>query len=133
MSADPTYAAELLTAWEAYALPLLWYGVPNGLLNIMIAFWLLGELRTRRRVGEPVAVGAWVAYSALIGFVWPAVTGPMAFHAAADARRRGHAPRVWIAIVSLFSFVGYIGYRVYDDAHSRGMRARCRCAAAGRR
>ncbi len=121
---DPALAAELLTPWEAYLQPLLWYFVPNTLLNIIIAFWLMGELRARRRIGEPVAVGAWVAFSLLIGCIWPAITGPLAFLAWSDARRRRHSPRFWLAVVAIFSFVGYIAYRVFDDADCRGMKAR---------
>jgi len=120
---DPALAAELLTPWEAYLQPLLWYFVPNALLNIIIAFWLLGELRARRRIGEPVAVAAWVAFSFLIGLVGPAVTGPLAFMVWTDARRRGHSPELWLPIVAVFSFVGYIAYRVYDDADCRNMKA----------
>ncbi len=123
MNADPANVIELATAWESVLQPLLWYVVPNGLLNIMIAFWLQGELRARRKLGEPVAVGPWVVYSFLVGLFWPAVTGPLAYRAYTDARRRGHPPRRWLLLCTLFSFAGYVGYRIYDDAESRRMRA----------
>ncbi len=123
-------AVELLTPWEAIVQPLLWYVVPNGLLNLMTAAWLRGDLRNRRRLGEPIEVGRWVLYSFLVGLVWPAITGPMAYRAWADARRRRHAPGVWLALCTLLSFVGYIGYRVYDDARARGMRAGAWAAGA---
>jgi oligopeptide/dipeptide ABC transporter ATP-binding protein len=124
------YAVELSTFWEAVVQPLLWYVVPNGLLNLMTALWLLGELRNRRRLGERVAVAAWVAYSFLAGLALPAITGPLAFHAWRDARRRGHSPRLWLVLCTVFSFVGFIGYRVRDDAASRRMRGGAWSAAA---
>jgi oligopeptide transport system ATP-binding protein len=122
---------ELTTVWEAVFQPLLWYVVPNLLLNLMVGFWLLGELRNRRRLGEPVAVRPWVLFSFLIGLVWPAVTGPLAYRAASDCRRRGHSPRFWVGVVSLLSFIGYYSYRVYDDADGRRMRAGVWSFAAG--
>lgn len=122
MTPDPLLMVELLTAWEAYVQPLLWYAVPNALLNFMTALWLLGDLRNRKRLGEPVSVWAWVAFSFLIGFALPAITGPLAYRAWTDARRRGHCPALWLAVSAALSFIGYIGYRVYDDATSRRMR-----------
>ena len=123
MNPETVVAVELLTPWEAWLQPLLWYAVPNTLLNLMTTFWLHNRLRAHRRLGELTAVGAWTAFSVLIGLVWPAVTGPLAYDAWRDARRRRHAPRFWLGVVALLSFVGYLAYRVYDDANSRGMRA----------
>ncbi len=130
MNPDPALAVELLTPWEAYVQPLLWYAVPNALLNVMTALWLLGDLRNRRRLGEPVAVFRWVLFSFAIGLVLPAITGPLAYRAWADARRRRHAPAVWLALCTALSFIGFIGYRVHDDARSRGMRAGAWAGAA---
>jgi len=124
MSPDPSLWPALTTPWEAYVQPLLWYVVPNLLLNIMTALWLLGNLRNRRRLGEKeIRVRAWTAASFAIGLLLPAVTGPMAFHVWHDARRRGHHARFWCTLVFVFSFVGHIAYAVYDDARSRRMRA----------
>ncbi len=123
MNPEAALAVELLTPLEAWLQPLLWYVVPNTLLNLMTTAWLYGHLRAQRRLGDPVAVGAWTAYSFLIGLIWPAITGPLAYRTWEDARRRRHDSAFWAAIVSLFSWVGYIAYRVFDDADSRGMRA----------
>ncbi len=123
MNQDPALWPALTTPWETVVQPLLWYAVPNGLLNIMTAFWLYGDLRNRRRVGEDAAVRRWTLYSFLIGLVLPAVTGPMAAGVWRDARRRRHRAKAWVAAVSLLSFIGYIGYVVFDDADCRRMRA----------
>jgi oligopeptide transport system ATP-binding protein len=124
MSPDPSFWPALTTPWETYVQPLLWYVVPNLLLNIMTALWLLGNLRNRRRLGEKeIRVRAWTAASFAIGLLLPAVTGPMAFHVWHDARRRGHHARFWCTLVFVFSFIGHIAYAVYDDARSRRMPA----------
>lgn len=114
---------DLSTSWESVIQPILWYAVPNALLNLMTGFWLLGELRNRRRLGQPVSVQAWVVYSFLVGLVLPAVTGPMAYSAWTDAHRRRCSPKFWLAICTVFSFIGFIGYRVFDEAKSRRMKA----------
>jgi len=61
---------ELLTKWEAVVQPLLWYVVPNTLLNVMTTFWLVGSLKNRRRLGEPGAMRA-------LGFVRHRLMGPV--------------------------------------------------------
>ncbi len=130
MTPDATLWPELATSWETVVQPLLWYAVPNGLLNFMTALWLFGALRNQRRLGEAVAVRRWTLYSVLIGLILPAVTGPMAWHVWRDARRRNHAGKIWVGIVSVLSFIGFIGYAVYDDADCRRMRARRWAAGA---
>ena len=131
MNPETPFVADLLTPWEAWGQPLLWYIVPNLLLNLMTAFWLAGQLASRRRLGEKVAVWRWTLFSALIGIIWPAITGPLAWRAAEEARRRGHRAAFWTGLIALTSFPGYVAFRVFDDADSRGMRAPLWAAAAG--
>jgi oligopeptide/dipeptide ABC transporter ATP-binding protein len=95
---------------------LLWIISINFIAALACAFWVKADAGRNRR-----SALKWFFASLLIGALFGAVNGALAYYIFYQAIERGYNPKAWAAFCAFFSLPAFIAFYTRDDCRSRAM------------
>ncbi len=98
---------------------LYWILATNLAFSFALSFWVRADACRNSR---PAA--KWFFGSFLIGALFGAINGMLAYYTYYQAIERSHNARFWAVFCAIFSFFAFIAFYTYDDSKSRGMNDR---------